>query len=101
MEISQEQLNKLIDERIKKVVPQYLKTQAFSTRKVTDTPTDRYQVTSMGYVNFYGSTLGSSSTIGRPSGSVIGQQYFDTEIGYPIFKNQNSRWVSATGSVVG
>src|SRR3990167_9398214 len=99
--MNEEEIEKLIDERIKKVVPDFLKSQAFIARKLTDTPTDRYQVTPMGYVNFYGSTIGSSSTIGRPIGSVIGQQYFDTDLGYPIFKNQNTRWVSATGSVVG
>ena len=88
-------LNKLIDARIKKVIPVYLKQAAFTDRKITDTPTDDLQVVPRKYVNMYGSVAG------RPTGSIIGQQYFDTTNGYPVFKNQNSRWVSATGSVVG
>ena len=41
------------------------------------------------------------SIASRPRTSVIGQQYFNTTDGYPIFINSNNAWVSATGSVVG
>lgn len=95
MEFTSEQLNQIIEEQVKKLMPQYLKGSAFTARKITDTPTDRLQVVSMGYVNMYGSVAGA------PKSSVIGQQYFATDLGYPIFKNQNSRWVSPTGSIVG
>ena len=88
-------LKKMVDERIKKVVPEFLKTGAFTLRKLTDEPTDDLMVTPRGYVNMYGSIAG------RPASSVVGQQYFDVELGYPIYKNQNTRWVSGTGSVVG
>jgi len=89
------ELNKQIDERIKKVVPLYLKSNAFIDRKLTDTPTDNLQVVNRGYVNQFGSIASA------PISSVIGQQYFDTTNGYPIFKNQNTRWVNSVGSIVG
>src|SRR3990167_11289840 len=98
-EFNKEQIEKLIDEQIKKVVPVYLRTAAFTIRKVADTPIDNFSTVSRRYVNMFGSTLsGGGSTVGRPINSIIGQQFFDTDIGYPIFKNQNNRWVSATGS---
>lgn len=87
-------LEKKIDERIKKILPEYLRTQAFTARKLTDTPTDNLQTVNRKYVNMYGSIAGA------PGGSVIGQQYFATDLGYPIFKNQNFRWVNSVGSVI-
>lgn len=88
MEIFDEELNKKIDERVKKLF-------TFTTRKLTDTPTDNLMTVSRKYVNMYGSIAG------RPISSVIGQQYFATDLGYPIFKSNNGAWVNATGSVVG
>ena len=67
----------------------------YQIRKRGDTPTDDLQLTPRKYVNIYGSIAG------RPQASVIGQQYFNTTDGYPIFRNSNNAWVSATGSVVG
>lgn len=90
-----EKIKKLIDERVKVVIAEYLKTAAFTDRKLTDTPTDDFMVTPRKYVNMFGSVTG------RPTGSVVGQQYFDTDLGYPIFKNQNTRWTNSVGSVVG
>lgn len=88
MQIDNDELNKLIDAKIKKLT-------GFTARGLTDTPTDNLAVTPRKYVNMYGSILG------RPQNSVIGQQYFSTTDGYPIFRNSNNAWVSATGSVVG
>ena|SRR3990167_4029994 len=93
--VSKEELEKLIEEKIKKVIPVYLKSNAFVDRKVTDTPTDDLQVTPRKYVNMYGSIAG------RPQVSVVGQQYFSTDLGYPIFRNSNNAWVNGQGSVVG
>lgn len=95
IDLEKEKLQKLIDERIKKVVPVYLETNGFVQRKLTDTPTDDLQVTPRKYVNMYGSIAS------RPQNSVIGQQFFATNLGYPIFRNSNNAWVSGTGSVVG
>mgnify|MGYP001560150811 FL=1 len=82
-----EQLNKQIDERIKKVV-------SFTSRKLADTPTDNLMVTNRRYVNLNGVTAD------RPISSVAttGQQYFDTTIGRPIFWN-GSNWIDGAGSV--
>ena len=49
MPIPDEEINKKIDDRIAKVVPGYLKTSAFTDRKLTDTPTDDLQVVNKKY----------------------------------------------------
>lgn len=84
-----------VKEILKKQIPLYLKNDAFTARKLTDTPTDNLQVVNRKYVNLYGSIAG------RPQASIVGQQYFSTDLGYPIFRNSNNAWCSATGSVVG
>jgi len=83
-----EKLKEMIDERIKTFF-------SFTSRKLTDTPTDNLMTVNRKYVNMYGSIAG------RPISSVVGQQYFATDLGYPIFKSNNGAWVNATGSVVG
>ena len=90
-----EEEKKQIKEIVIKTIQDYNKGTGFSHRKVTDTPTDSLGIVNRGYVNMYGSIAG------RPQTSVIGQQYFNTTDGYPIFRNSNNAWVSATGSVVG
>lgn len=92
----EEKLKKLIDERIKEVVPVYLKGSAFTDRKLTDNPTDDLQIVNRRYTNLYGTTAL------RPNSSVAsrGQQYFDTTIGRPIYFNPNSSvWTDGAGSV--
>lgn len=81
-------LQKIIDERIKTVL-------SFTSRKLTDTPTDDLSVVNRKYVNLNGTTAQ------RPVGSVIGQHYFDTTINKPIWRKANGAWVDATSSVVG
>lgn len=91
----------MIDENDKKIIEVMIdekvdKATRFSKRKLGDTPTDDNQLTPRGYINLYGSVAG------RP-GSVlasVGQQYFNTTVGYPMFFSTNNNWVSATGSVV-
>lgn len=90
--LENDELKKLVEEEVKK---QLQKLVGFTSRTITDTPTDNLATVNRKYVNMYGSILG------RPQNSVIGQQYFSTTDGYPIFRNQNNAWVSATGSVVG
>lgn len=82
-------LGEIIDQKIKLATK-------FSQRKIGDTPTDDNQLTPRGYVNFNGSIAG------RPNSSIaqVGQQYFASDIGYPIYFNTNHNWVSSTGSVV-
>lgn len=83
-----EQVVKLIKEEIRKSL-------GFSQRKLGDTPTDDKMYTPRSYVNMYGSIAG------RPISSVVGQQYFATDLGYPIYKSNNGAWVNGVGSVIG
>lgn len=89
--MQEENLKILIDKRIKEVVPKILQSSAFVDRKLTDTPVDKNQVTPMGYVNLHGTTAE------RPASPSLGQQYFDTTLGYPVFWNGSS-WVSGGSS---
>ena len=81
-------VKKIVQEEIKKFF-------SFTNRKLNDIPVGALEVVNRKYVNMYGSVAG------RPTASVVGQQFFDTTLGYPIFRNSNNAWVSATGSVVG
>ncbi len=83
------------EERVLEIVRQYLKTAAFADRKLTDNPTDALQVVNRKFVTQNGTTAQ------RPVSSVVGLQYFDTTLGYPIYKNKNTNWVNAVGSVLG
>lgn len=66
------------------------------TRRVGDTPTDNLQLVNRRYVNLNGTTSK------RPNASIasVGQQYFDTTIGRPIYFNPNSSvWTDGAGSI--
>lgn len=88
-----QELIKLIKGQIEKIVPDYLQSKAFTDRKLTDTPTDDLQVVPRKYVNMYGSVAS------RPVNSVVGQQYFDTSIGRPVFRRSDGAWVDGAGSI--
>ena len=64
-------------------------------KRVGDTPNDALQLVSRKYVNLNG-VLAS-----RPTSSVagIGQQYFATYLGKPVFFN-GTKWVDSTSSVI-
>lgn len=86
---------KLVDDRIKKVVPVYLKSSAFTDRKLTDLPTDALQVVNRKWTTLNGTV--------RPTGSVLGQTFFDTSLasgrGKPIVWN-GTGWVDGQGTYV-
>lgn len=88
-------LEKIIDERIKKLVPEMLKGSTFTQRKLTDTPTDNLSVVNRNYVTNNGLT--------RPTSSVVGQPFLDMNLatgnGKPIYWN-GTGWIDATGSYV-
>jgi len=86
------ELQKQIDERIKKLMPEILKGSAFTDRKLTDTPTDKNAVVPRGYVTMNGVSAS------RPTSSVVGQFYFDTTLGYPVWWD-GTKFVDATGTV--
>lgn len=90
------EFDKRIDERIKKLIPEILKSSAFTKRKLTDTPTDDLMTVNRKYVNLNGTTAL------RPSSSVASarMKYFDTTIGRPIYYNPNSSvWTDGAGSI--
>lgn len=79
--------------KVIQIVQDYLKSSAFSDRKLTDTPTDALAVVNRKYVTANGSTAL------RPPAPVAGQYYFDTSIGYPVWYN-GSVWVNSVGTPV-
>ena len=93
--MDEENIKKLVREETIKVVKDYLKTSAFTDRKLTDTPTDSLQVVNRRYVTANG-TLAS-----RPVSSVatIGQNYFATDTGVPM-RFDGTNWRNGVGSVV-
>ena len=91
--MNEEAILNLVDERIKN----QLKSGLFTSRKVTDTPTDDLQVVPRKYVTLNGVSAN------RPIASVVGQSYFDTSLaggnGKPVWWN-GTGFVDATGSYV-
>lgn len=89
------EFNNKIDERIKRLVPEILRTSAFTDRKLTDTPTDALAVVNRKYVQLNGSVAS------RPPSSVatIGQFYLDTGTNIPMWKVL-AGWVNGVGSIV-
>lgn len=81
-------------DKVEKIVSDYLKRSGFTDRKLTDNPNDNLQVVPRKYVNMY------SSVAALPVSSVIGQQVFVTDLGYPVYKHQNGRWVNSVGSII-
>lgn len=90
-----DKINKMIDDRIKKLVPEILKGSGFTDRKLTDTPTDANAVVPRGYVTMNGVTSK------RPTSSVFGQFYFDNTLNKPIwYSSVSGAFVDATGTIV-
>lgn len=84
------------EDKVWDIVKEYMQTQAFTDRKVADTPTDNLSVTPRKYVNLFGTTTN------RPVASLahLAQRYFDTTIGRPVYFNPNSSvWTDGAGSV--
>ncbi len=85
----------LNEEKVLEIIKKYLKVTGFTDRKLTDTPTDSLMMVNRKFVTQNGTTAQ------RPISSIVGMQYFDTTLGYPIYKNSNTNWVNSVGSVVG
>jgi hypothetical protein len=62
---------KITKEKVIEWVQEYLKSNAFTDRKLTDTPTDKNQIAPRGYITR------SFTTANRPTTSVLGESYFD------------------------
>lgn len=80
---------------IQNIVKEYLKTSAFTGRKLTDTPTDDLQVVPRKYVNLNGTVAN------RPKSSVasVGQSYFATDTAIPMTYSVGG-WRNGSGSIV-
>jgi len=89
------EIQKKIDEQIKKLVPEILKGSAFTNRKVTDTPTDKNSVVPRGYLTNNG------AVVSRPTSSVatVGQPYFATDTFIPMTYSAQG-WRNGVGSIV-
>lgn len=73
------------------IIKKYLQANAFTLHKITDTPTDALQVVNRKFVTLNGVTGG------RPTSSILGQYYFDTTLGYPVWWS-GTEWVKYDGS---
>ena len=85
--------NRQFEQKVTKIVENYLQSTAFIDRKLTDTPTDNLMVVPRKYV-----TMNGTSAL-RPTASVVGQFYFDTSINKPVWWN-GTGFVDATGTYV-
>lgn len=86
-----------LKEQVLGIVSEYMKSGAFTDRKLTDVPTDALSVVNRKYVTLNGTFAN------RPHGAVAGQRYFATDLatnGLPTWYN-STKWVSATGSILG
>lgn len=88
-------LKKQIQETSLATIREYMKSSAFTDRKLTDTPTDALSVVNRKYVNLNGVVAS------RPTSSVatVGQNYFATDTNIPMTYN-GTNWVNGVGSVV-
>jgi hypothetical protein len=88
----------MINEQDKKEIEQIIdeKVKNDFSKRIGDTPTDNLQLVNRKYVNLNG------TLVNRPISSVatIGQQYFATDLGYPIYFN-GTHWVNSVSSVIG
>lgn len=78
--------------QIQDIIKDYFQSRGFTNLKLTDTPPDTLSVVNRKYVNLNGTTAN------RPKASVVGQRYFDTSIGRPVYWN-GSTFVDGAGSV--
>ena len=85
------------EEDIKRIVVETvrneLKSGLFTARKLTDFPTEGNQIVPRKYI-----TRNGASTV-RPISSVLGEQFFDTTLGQPIWWDGTS-YIDAAGNVV-
>ncbi len=80
-------------DEVKDIIQEYLKSGGFTIRKLTDMPSDALQVTPRKYVTRY------STTALRPTSSVLGEFYFDTDAGKPAWWN-GTNYQDAAGNVI-
>lgn len=82
-----------LEQKVIKIIEKYQKGKGFTQEKYTDTPTDALSVVPRKYVTR------NSTTALRPTTSVLGEFYFDTTAGLPVWWN-GTAYVDAAGNVV-
>lgn len=82
-------------EEVITIISNYLQSNGFTARKLTDTPTDNNQVVPRGYLTNNGTVAN------RPVSSVavVGQPYTATDTNIPMTKVAGG-WVNGVGSIV-
>ena len=85
--------NNMTKEQVIKIVKDYERGAGFTEEKYIDTPGDANSVVPRKYVTRNGTTTQ------RPTSSILGEFFFDTTIGRPIWWN-GTAWVRADGTVV-
>lgn len=90
-----EKLTTAQERQIMELLQKYLKSNAFTTKKITDTPTDALDVVPRKYANMNGTVAN------RPPSSVatVGQKYFATDTKIPMVYDTTG-WVNGVGSIV-
>lgn len=89
-------LEELLRKKIKEISDKEFKEKlqtSFTARKLTDTPTDNLSMVNRRFVTLNGVSAS------RPTGSILGQSYFDTTIGLPVWWN-GTNWQDAAGNAV-
>ena len=84
---------KITKEHVIGWVQEYMKSNAFTDRKLTDNPTDALQVVNRKYVTLNGTSAQ------RPLSSVLGQRYWDSTLQKPIYWSGSS-FKDSAGNVV-
>ena len=89
------EIEKMIDKRLELLLPKYLANRAFTEHKVTDTPTDAFNVVPKQFVTNNGSVAG------RPLSSVasVGQFFLNTQDNQPMWYT-SAGWVNGVASIV-
>ncbi len=83
------------EKEIIKVIKKYQKSSSFTGRKITDTPTDSFEVVNRKYVTNNGVLANRPSSVV----AIVGQPYLATDTKIPMTYT-NSGWVNGVGSVV-
>lgn len=86
-------MDNLTEEDVKRIIKEYLRGAGYSQRKIADTPTGGLEIVPRKYVTLNGVSAN------RPIASVVGQRYFDTSLGKPIWWRGDA-FVDGSGTVV-
>lgn len=90
-----DKLDRKIDERSMQTIKKFMQAEGFTSRKITDTPTEAFSLVNRKFVTANGVVAS------RPKSSVavVGQTYFATDTGIPMTYSAGG-WRNGVGSVV-